>query len=117
MASNSVRAFVFIAGLAVAGCSALPLRMRLAPEVSGVEPWAVQGLHGAGQAPEFGRWRVTTPASFVTQSSSIGGADPLVLPAGAEVRLATSTRLIEDRTTFGFALVSQADKTLSWSAD
>jgi hypothetical protein len=91
--------------------------MKLAPELSGLEPWVVQGHHGASQAPAFGRWQVATPATFVTQSSSIGGGDPLVLPAGTEVSVATSTRLIEDRTAFGFGLVSQADKTLSWSAD
>lgn len=116
MALNSIRAVLLIAGATLAGCSALP-RMKLAPELSGLEPWVVQGQHGGGQAPEFGRWQVTTPANFLTQSSSIGGGDPLALPAGAEITVATSTRLIEDRTTYGFGLVSQADKALSWSAD
>ena len=106
-----------LAFAALAGCVAGPPHMRLAPELGGIEPWPVQGHRGAGQALEFGRWQVTAPASFVTKSSSIGGGDPLAVPAGPTVKFESSVRLIEDLTTFEFTLASQAESTRSTAAD
>ena len=117
MNRSLVRAFAFLALAALAGCAAAPPQMKLAPELAGIEPWPVEGYRGAGQKMEFGRWQVTAPAGFVTQSRSIGGGDPVALPAGPEVKVASNTRLIEDLTAFQFTLASQADSNRSSSAD
>ena len=117
MNTTTIGAFTSIVLLAaLAGCVTAP-HIRLAPELAGVEPWPVQGNHGSGQIMEFGRWQVTSPATFVTQGRSIGGGDPLTLPDGTDVKIETSTRLIEDLTTFKFTLASQADSRRTTAAD
>jgi len=117
MSRSTIRLFALLVLAATAGCASGPPRMQLAPELAGIEAWPVVGGRGAGHKLEFGRWQVTAPASFVTQSNSIGGGDPLTLPTGTEVKVESSTRLIEDLVAFEFTLESRAGSNRSASAD
>jgi len=110
-------AVLFASAITLLGGCATSMHMKLAPQLTAVQPWDVRGHRGAGQAMQFGRWQVTTPASFFVDRQSVGGGDPLVLPKGPEVKVQSSTRLIRDRMTFQFELASQANSQLHWTAD
>jgi hypothetical protein len=88
--------------------------MKLARELSSVQPWDIHGIRDAGQSLDFGRWEVTMPAMFANRHAAVGGGAPLELPGGPEVTVYSGLKLSADQTLYDFMLTSEAEKSRSW---